>query len=138
MSLRIIFRLLAMVLPILCFANCGDDDPSEANLYIEKCSSEGSEFYTVKALSPGQNAGYGKNIFGENLGTVELGGKTYYAFKVKRKEYDIYVEWNPGKSLAGDFQNDRVSVNLKINDWVKLSFRDAGNYRAFDGTGKVY
>lgn len=139
MSLRNIFRLLAMVLPILCFANCGDDDPSEANLFIENNSSSKYAIYVVKALEPTQNASNGTNIMGKSLGIRTIGGKEFLAFKLKKKEYDIYVEWyHPGN--YGGFVNDRERANLKINDWVKLVHwtGEGDDYRVMDGTGEVY
>lgn len=93
----------------------------------------------VKALSPGQAAADGKNILGENLGIRNIGGKDFLCFKLKKKEYDIYVEWYFPASYGG-FENDRECANLKVNDWGKLVHwdKEGSDYRVLDGTGEVY
>lgn len=131
-------RLSVSLAALVMLTNCGDD-VEDANLYIQYRASEKYQIYVVKALEPNQNASNGKNILGENLGIVNIGGKDFYAFKLKRKEYDIYTEWYFPGSYSG-FTNDRERVNLKVNDWAKLVFwgSEVDDYRVLDGTGEVY
>lgn len=131
-------RLSVSLAALVMLTNCGDD-VEDANLYIQYRASEKYQIYVVKALEPNQNASNGKNILGENLGIVNIGGKDFYAFKLKRKEYDIYTEWYSPGDYSG-FSNDRERVNLKVNDWAKLVLwgSEVSDYRVLDGTGEVY
>lgn len=128
-------RLSVSLAALVMLTNCGDD-VDDANLFVQYIDAN-NQIYMVKALEPGQNAGYGKNIFGESLGIKNIDGKDYYAFKLKPKVYDIYIEWD--EPTGWRLSNNRSSVNLKANDWCKLIWNsDSFKYRVLDGTGEVY
>lgn len=135
---KLVFLVVSLI-PVLFMTGCGDDDePSDVNLFIEN-NSPSCAIYVVKVLSPGAPSATGTNILGKNQGVRTIGGKEFLTFKIKRGEYDIYLEWYVPNVYLG-YQNDRNLVNLKVNDWAKLVHEDGehSDYRVLDGTGEVY
>lgn len=151
MKHKLLFSLGCILLAVLL---CGCEKlgmPQNANLFIEKPSGIGVfhyEIYCVKFLPPGEDKGYGSNVWDKCLGTTTIDGYEFYMFRAPRKELDIYVEatvefvGTSGIYNGDGWSNERVRVNLKKNDWAKLISSDPRDhngiqYRCVDGSGEV-
>lgn len=142
---------LVCVLMVGLFTNCGGgNEPQGANLFIEVPVNDGPgyhyQIYSVKFLSPGQHGGSGKNIWHQCLGTTRIGNYDYYMFRAPHKELDIYIEANvdydgPGINGSDNYANERVRVNLRLNDWARLDTQGTDHngimYRAVQGSGPI-
>ena len=141
---------LVCVLMVGLFTNCGGgNEPQGANLFIEVPQSDGIDVYeifTVMFLPPGESAGYGKNVWNKCLGITRIGNYDYYMFRAPRKQLDIYIEahydyYGTAAYYGDHFSNERVSVNLKANDWARLDTEGNDHngiqYRAVQGSGPI-
>lgn len=78
--------------------------------------------------------------------TTRIGNYDYYMFRAPHKEMDIYIEANvdydgPGIYNGDHYANERVRVNLRLNDWARLDTKGTDHngimYRAVQGSGDI-
>lgn len=136
---HLLIAISAIMLAML--AACEGSTTGSGKLYIEVLPS-GYELYCVKFLKVGEDAANGTNVFSKYVSTEKIGAYTYYLYKAPKKEFDLYTEnYNVGGYQGRN--NDRERVNLKVNDWVKMtsehgSYAVTGDWVRSDGVGDVY
>ena len=143
---RILFLSMVVMMSIV-LSGCEKITPSGPNVYV--CLTNGTHSdrawerncqLRFMSYVDGGDAHAGKNIVGLQKGTIQLNGDTYMCFSVPRKIWDIYIEWNYDNS--SEWTNARYTVNLKDNDWVRISWDLAGSTEVdpgiLQGSGSVY
>ena len=138
-----LFYLASVAIVALVMGACNGIAPSKPNLYV--CvddPSRGEELYYITYIPEGRDGHSGRNIFGDQKGTYNFKGKTYRMFSIPKGTWDIYMEWWANTGYASiNYNNERLTVNTKLNDWVRIEFysdKDHTSCRAFQGSGEMY
>ena len=130
-----LFYLASVAIVALVMGACNGVTPSEPNVYIQY-AVDGSELYYVTYVPEGNDGHSGKNIFNQRKGEYVFNGKKYHMYSIPRGTWDIYIEWYDSSRYSG-MDNERVTVNTKANEWVRLDYR-GGGYWTYQGSGAMY
>ena len=138
MKIKHLLRFAFVACAFWVLAGCDGLTPGRPNLYIgyEKNKST-SEFYYVTYVRVGQDAHEGRNIFSKRLGEFEFKGNYYHMFSIPRGSWDIYFEYYDSSTYGG-FDNERETVNTRLNDWVRIEYRPGIGYWTYSGEGEMY
>lgn len=131
------FLTMAVIIEMaFIFSGCEGVTPSEPNVYIAIADNGKHHDFELTYLTyvpKGENAHTGKNILGKRKGTIEFKGLTYECFSVPKGVWDLYFEYTQNDDYYEKFDNDRETINLKDNDWVRISWDLAESYSAQPG-----
>ncbi|MBO4581027.1 MAG: hypothetical protein J5701_01900 [Bacteroidales bacterium] len=145
MKVRLVPIMLFTVIAAVVLSACEKQSPKEPNVYIAIADNGKHHDFALMLLTyvpVGDNAYTGKNILGKSKGTIEFKGLTYECFSIPKGVWDLYFEYSMNDEYYDKFDNERKTINLRDNDWVRISWDLAESYAAqpgiIQGSGSLY
>ncbi len=140
-----IFALAFVAAVSIVFGACDGNAPSQPNVFISIADNgkhQGFYLMYLSYVSIGDNGLSGKNILGERKGTLEFKGMTYECWSIPKRKCDLYFEYYQGEGWSPKKDNERKTINLKDNEWVRISWDLAESYATqpgiLQGSGTMY
>ena len=138
MNIKHLLRFAFVACVFWAVAGCDGIGVSQPNLYIGyEDNKSSSELYYISYIRVGNGGHSGQNIINKRLGEFEFKGNYYHMFRIPRGSWDIYFEYYDSNTYSG-FENERVTVNTRLNDWVRIEYRPGIGYWTYSGSGEMY
>ena len=132
------FYLAAIAAIALVVGGCSNDIPEEPNLYVQyELNREESQLYyiTYETIFDNYSEENTHNIRYSRKGEYVYKGKKYHMFCIPRGNLEIYMEWTDVSHTSSKMGNERVKVNTRKYEWVRLDWIGDDTYNVVGGNG---